>query len=37
MEWRTRSSLAELNFLPADQEFIAKLAREHVAASKATS
>jgi 8-oxo-dGTP diphosphatase len=36
MEWRTPSSLAELNFLPADQEFIAKLAREHVAASEAT-
>jgi 8-oxo-dGTP diphosphatase len=30
MEWRVPSSLAELNFLPADREFIAKLARERV-------
>jgi 8-oxo-dGTP diphosphatase len=30
MEWRAPSSLAELNFLPADREFIAKLARERV-------
>lgn len=37
MEWRAPSSLAELNFLPADREFIAKLARDHVAATEATS
>jgi 8-oxo-dGTP diphosphatase len=30
MEWRAPSSLVELNFLPADREFIAKLAREGV-------
>ena len=34
MEWRAPSSLAELNFLPADQEFIAKLARERVGSPK---
>jgi 8-oxo-dGTP diphosphatase len=34
MEWRARSTLAELNFLPADREFIAKLAREHIAATE---
>ena len=26
MEWRARETLAELNFLPADREFLAKLA-----------
>jgi 8-oxo-dGTP diphosphatase len=30
LEWRAPSSLAELNFLPADRDFIAKLARERV-------
>jgi 8-oxo-dGTP diphosphatase len=28
MEWRTPEMLSELNFLPADREFIAKLARK---------
>jgi len=30
IEWRAPSSLVELNFLSADREFIAKLAREGV-------
>jgi 8-oxo-dGTP diphosphatase len=34
MEWRAPSSLAELNFLPADREFIAQLARERVGSPK---
>lgn len=28
MEWRARSSLRELKFLPADREFIARLSRK---------
>lgn len=31
LEWRAASTLAELNFLPADREFIALLARASVA------
>ena len=34
MEWRAPSLLAELNFLPADREFIAKLARERVGSAE---
>lgn len=37
VQWRAPSTLPELNFLPADREFIAKLAREHIAATEATS
>jgi 8-oxo-dGTP diphosphatase len=33
MEWRAPSSLGELNFLPADREFVARLAREDFARS----
>ena len=33
MEWRGREALAELNFLPADREFVAKLARREIAAA----
>jgi 8-oxo-dGTP diphosphatase len=29
MEWRSPKTLHELNFLPADREFVAKLAREN--------
>jgi 8-oxo-dGTP diphosphatase len=31
MEWRPPESLPELNFLPADREFVAKLARRDIA------
>ena len=37
MEWCAAKELAELNFLAADREFIAKLAREHAAATKTAS
>jgi len=30
MEWRTVETLAELNFLPADREFVRKLARREI-------
>jgi 8-oxo-dGTP diphosphatase len=30
MEWRAVESLSELNFLPADREFVAKLARREI-------
>src|ERR1700722_1163659 len=32
MEWRGREALAELNFLPADREFVGKLARGEIKA-----
>jgi 8-oxo-dGTP diphosphatase len=32
MEWRAVEDLAELNFLPADREFVAKLARRELKA-----
>jgi len=32
MEWRGREVLAELNFLPADREFVAKLTRGEIKA-----
>jgi 8-oxo-dGTP diphosphatase len=32
MEWRERQTLRELNFLPADREFVEKLARREIAA-----
>src|SRR5579863_378448 len=32
MEWRTVEALAELNFLPADREFVGKLARREIKA-----
>ena len=34
MEWRGRETLAELNFLPADQEFVGKLARLEIGARR---
>ena len=37
MEWRAPSALPELNFLPADREFIAKLAREGIASTERAS
>ena len=37
MEWRAPSTLPELNFLPADREFIAKLAREGLASTETAS
>jgi 8-oxo-dGTP pyrophosphatase MutT (NUDIX family) len=30
MEWRTPETLSELNFLPADREFVGKLERREV-------
>jgi 8-oxo-dGTP diphosphatase len=30
MEWRAPETLAELNFLPADREFVGKLARREI-------
>jgi hypothetical protein len=37
MEWRGRDSLAELNFLPADREFVGKLARLEIGARRPTA
>ena len=38
MEWRTADALGELNFLPADREFVGKLARGEISVHfKATS
>jgi 8-oxo-dGTP diphosphatase len=34
MEWRERETLAELNFLPADREFVCKLARLEIGARR---
>jgi 8-oxo-dGTP diphosphatase len=31
MEWRAPENLSELNFLPADREFVAKLGRREIA------
>jgi 8-oxo-dGTP diphosphatase len=31
MEWRAPETLSELNFLPADREFVGKLARREIA------
>jgi len=36
MEWRAVESLSELNFLPADREFVGKLARREIATARAT-
>ena len=33
MEWRAPEGLLELNFLPADREFVAKLARREIGAA----
>ena len=33
MEWRTPETLSELNFLPADREFVGKLARREIGAA----
>jgi 8-oxo-dGTP diphosphatase len=33
MEWRGREALAELNFLPADREFVGKLVRREIVAT----
>jgi 8-oxo-dGTP diphosphatase len=37
MEWRTVETLAELNFLPADREFVGKLARREIAPARAAA
>jgi 8-oxo-dGTP diphosphatase len=34
MEWRAVETLGELNFLPADREFVGKLARREIAARR---
>jgi 8-oxo-dGTP diphosphatase len=34
MEWRAVENLSELNFLPADREFVAKLARREILARR---
>jgi 8-oxo-dGTP diphosphatase len=34
MEWRAPETLAALNFLPADREFVGKLARREVATAR---
>src|SRR5271156_3165868 len=34
MEWRTVDTLSELNFLPADREFVEKLARREIVSAR---
>jgi 8-oxo-dGTP diphosphatase len=34
MEWRAPESLLELNFLPADREFVGKLARREISVGR---